>query len=335
MTILDSLIENAGPRFQRTFADEALLERLRVCATDSLSDPEVRKKCQVVFRQWAVAYSATSGMERVVALQKQLPKRKKPVTQQQSKVLRETEPHPDEDPFSTADDEKDNRKRSVSSATPNTYASSSTMIPTTSSNATSYHRKKLKSEKPSKRSRHKGFNLEKEKPQILQAIASSSIASTNLMNALKLIDRERKRVSEDIDAVAKFEVCKQLRRQILRYIQHIESEQWLGSLIHANDNLIEALMAFEILDKSVEDDSDSEGIVWSDSEDVASSKPAATGQRSMPDDFAGLTIAHKTQGPPSNMHINSKEPSQGDEESSSEGIVEDENDPFADSHAYS
>ena len=80
------------------------------------------------------------------------------------------------------------------------------------------------------------------------------------MNSLKLIDRERGRVSDDSECLARFDVCKRLRRQILRYIQLIESEQWLGSLISANDGLVEALMAFEVLDKSVEDDSDSEGV---------------------------------------------------------------------------
>lgn len=38
LTILDALIQNGGPRFQRAFADEPLLERLRVCGTSDLSE---------------------------------------------------------------------------------------------------------------------------------------------------------------------------------------------------------------------------------------------------------------------------------------------------------
>ena len=41
-------------------------------------------------------------------------------------------------------------------------------------------------------------------------------------------------------------------------IQHVESEQWLGGLIHANDELVTALMTFEQLDTSIDADSDSE-----------------------------------------------------------------------------
>lgn len=41
-------------------------------------------------------------------------------------------------------------------------------------------------------------------------------------------------------------------------IHQVESEQWLGSLLHANDELVHALMAFEQLDQSIEADSDSD-----------------------------------------------------------------------------
>lgn len=125
LTVLDGLMENAGSRFQRAFVDEPLLERLRVCATDSLSDHEVKQKCQILFRQWASAYKSTPGMERIVALQKQLPKRKKAVTQQQSKVLRETEPNHNEDPFSNVNDGQEHSSPSVSFPAGNAFASTS------------------------------------------------------------------------------------------------------------------------------------------------------------------------------------------------------------------
>jgi len=70
LTILDGLIQNAGSRFQRTFADEMLLERLRVCGTSDLSDPLVRNKCKELFRSWAAEYKNTRGLERIAALYK-------------------------------------------------------------------------------------------------------------------------------------------------------------------------------------------------------------------------------------------------------------------------
>jgi LAS seventeen-binding protein 5 len=70
LTLLDGLIQNAGPRFQRGFVDEPLLERLRVCGTSDLSDPEVRKKCSELFRSWATEYKNTPGLERISVLYK-------------------------------------------------------------------------------------------------------------------------------------------------------------------------------------------------------------------------------------------------------------------------
>ena len=332
--MLDGLIENAGPRFQRAFADEPLLERLRVCATDSLSDSEVKNRCQILFRQWAVAYQSTPGMERIVALQKQLPKRKKPVTQAQSRVIQETEREAEEDPFGNEEDQP------ASSPTSSERPTNSLSIRPSRSTSTSgpdlYSTPKLskkpKTEKSSKKHKHRNFNLEKEKPQILEAIASSSVASTNLMNALKLLNREHIRVSEHAETVNRFETCKALRRQVLRYIHHVESEQWLGSLINANDTLVEALMAFEILDKSVDDDSDSDGNEWNDEE--APAKPARPGpdkRKSVQEAFSGLSISKSPPKAHPTMLLNGQGGIRHDEDNGSD--EEDGDDPFADSNA--
>lgn len=69
LVLLDGLIQNAGPRFQRAFADEPLLERLRVCGSSDLSDPAVRAKCRELFGQWA-QYGKTPGLERIARLNK-------------------------------------------------------------------------------------------------------------------------------------------------------------------------------------------------------------------------------------------------------------------------
>ncbi|KXG48086.1 VHS subgroup [Penicillium griseofulvum] len=240
LTILDFLVQNAGERFLRDFADEALLERLRIAATDSVSDPLVKQKCKQIFGQWATTYKDTPGMAKVTALYKQVPKRKQPATQAKAKVLREgSAAHANEPPMGHV--------VSVSGGSgPATLLTSPKQKP-----------KKVKKDKKLSIS-SKRFDLEKERPEILQALAASSVASTNLLNALKLVNRETHRVSEDAECIHRFETCKQLRHGILRYIQYIETEEFLGGLIHANDELVDALMAFEVLDKSVDYDSDSE-----------------------------------------------------------------------------
>lgn len=106
---------------------------------------------------------------------------------------------------------------------------------------------------------------------MLETMASANLASANLLNGLQLINREQQRVSENPEVMNRFETCKQLRRQVLRYIHLVESEQYIGGLLNANDELVKALMAFEIMDKSIDDDdSDSE-----DDSDITQAKLAS------------------------------------------------------------
>ena len=291
LTILDGLMQNAGSRFQRTFADEPLLERLRILAKDDMVDAEVRAKCNILFRQWAVAYKGTAGLERIAALYKQLPQTKRPQPHQ-SKVLRETEAEAErENVLSPASPTSSNRRgssppshMSVSSSTPRPVILGPAPLPSSSIF------------KKDKKSKQKPFNLEKEKPRLLETIATASVASTNLLNAVQLINREEQRVSNNPEVMSRFETCKLLRRQILRYIQLVESDQWIGSLLSANDELVKALTAFEIMDKSIDDDSDSEREGYGNMPPTSPKSP--TGTRGAEAAFAGLSLNEKVPPKP-------------------------------------
>lgn len=175
---------------------------------------------------------------------------------------------------------------------------------------------------------------------MLQTLASSSVASTNLLNALKLVNREAHRVSEDAEVLDRFERCKQLRRQILRYIQFVESEEYLGSLIHANEELVTALMAYEVLDKSVDYDSDSD-------QDVLESGWHPRDQdEDLNENFSGLAVnPPKPPRPPRPMSLpvlpspsSAQQKRRVFDDSESESDTEseeddDENNPFGDRNA--
>ncbi len=334
LTVLDGLIQNAGPRFQRVFADEPLLERLRIAGTDPISDKVVKAKCKLLFAQWAASYKDSPGMEGIVALYHQLPQRRKPKTQQQSRVIKETEAEVEAE----AERQQGGYQVSVSGGgasskplnSPVSQTSSQSLRPPVASHSSSFSTSSKGSKvSKTKKPKSKPFNLEKEKPQLLETLATSNVASTNLMNALKLVNRESKRVSEDPEVLNRFETCKVLRRQILRYIQNVESEQYLGSLIHANEELVNALMAFEVLDKSVEDDSDSDENEW-DSDTNA--KPPKSKQPV--EGFAGLTLGEGESTQQGKARMKMPMPTQGDLDSEEESEAEeDENDPFADRNA--
>ncbi|KAJ6095901.1 hypothetical protein N7486_006647 [Penicillium sp. IBT 16267x] len=307
LVILDFLIQNAGERFLRDFADEPLLERLRIAGTDPVSDPLVKQKCKVLFGQWAVTYKDTPGMGKITALYRQLPKRKQPATQAKAKVLREGSSNPNGPTMG--------HTVSVSAGNgPSTTLSSPK------------HRSKPKKDKKEKKlsiSAGKSFNLERERPEILQTLASASVASTNLLNALKLVNRETTRVSEDAECINRFEKCKKLRHSILRYIQYIETEEFLGGLIHANEELVTALMAFEVLDKSVDYDSDSDDDVLGGNWRSRSEMDEEVNQS-----FSGLSV-----NPPKPPRPTALSALQDLESESEESEEDDEDDPFGDRNA--
>jgi hypothetical protein len=252
LTILDGLIGNAGARFQRTFADEPLLERLRIMPRDDLVDPDVRNKCNALYRQWAVQYKKTPGLEKIASLYTQLPHSSRKLQPSQSRVIRETEQEARREAAQQSSPPKSSPPRgSPSKPAPPPPPSKPIALGQTSSSFWSGKSK-------DKKTRPLKFNLEKEKGALMETIAAASVASTNLINAIKLINRENQRVSENTECRNRFDQCKVLRRKILRYIQLVESEQFIGGLLSANDELVKALMAYEVMDKSIDDDSDSD-----------------------------------------------------------------------------
>ncbi|KAL2115890.1 hypothetical protein VTJ04DRAFT_10145 [Mycothermus thermophilus] len=341
LTLLDGLIQNAGPHFQRNFADEALLERLRFCGTATLSDPEVKKKCSELFASWAAEYKNTPGMYEVANLYKQLPRRKQVVTQERSKVIKETE-----NPFGEDDEEEDKAQPGPSSGTHSRTSSRSQP----SAFRGTYESPKKK-DKKSKRS--KPFNFEAEKDQMKTHIGEALLAATNLTNTLQSINREKERISENPVAVQQFEACKQLRRKILRYIYHVESPEYLGSLLQANDQLVTALMTFEQLDRSVDADSDSDDelaeqahIYRMMTEKAKGKEPASPSSPTV--EMAALSIGSPTTSPrrvppprpsaatkPSMLPPRPTSSRQAAADSSGEEDNDDEDNPFADRNAIS
>lgn len=318
LVILDALIQNAGSRFQKAFADEPLLERLRILARDETVDADVRKRVNLLFRQWAVAYKGTTGLERIAALHKELPRRSKPQPQQ-SRIIREQDAEAAREREEHSPPPTPQPRRPDPPHKPSSSSKPVTLGSTSSSGGSSLFSRSKKDKKTPKGQR---FSLEREKGQMLETMASANVASANLLNGLQLINREQQRVSENSEVMNRFETCKQLRRQILRYIHLVESEQYIGGLLNANDELVKALMAFEIMDKSIDDDdSDSE-----DESDMAQAK------------LASLKMQDETPPakPPRPMSIPMPPappvPAAGKQRADPESEPEDDDDPFGDSN---
>jgi len=313
-------------------------------ARDDAVDPQVRQKCKVLFVQWANEYKDTAGLQSIANLYKEFPKTGRPAAARQ-KVLEQTEPH-DSDSEVPAVASSADHSRTPSNVQAQTVANPVqsrpvTLTPTHSSFSAKLAKTKNKLGGSSKSS-GLAFNLGREKENMTNCIARSSIASTNLLNGLQLINRETERVSENPEVVNRFDICKTLRRQILMYIQNVESDEWIGSLVNANDELVKALTAYEIMDRSIEDDSDSDA--WESAEAHAPTQHSRGVSSDTAAQLAGLRLAEGAAAagpakPPRpamggfTMPAKPSFPTAPAAKEEEEGAEEDEDNPFGDDNA--
>ena len=82
-------------------------------------------------------------------------------------------------------------------------------------------REKAAAKDPQRRpnKQRKPFNFEIEKPNILSSIATASQASNNLINALKLVNREKESIEENTRVQETLAAAKAARKPVVRYIQ--------------------------------------------------------------------------------------------------------------------
>ncbi|CAE7105783.1 unnamed protein product [Rhizoctonia solani] len=103
------------------------------------------------------------------------------------------------------------------------------------------------------------FVYETEKPKILQTIAEASQASTNLVNAVKRVNREQESVTSNADVQECLATAKATRKQLIRYIQlAIQKEEIIGTLLDTNERIIAAIQLYDKMSKSPDQDSDEE-----------------------------------------------------------------------------
>jgi len=95
------------------------------------------------------------------------------------------------------------------------------------------------------------FQFEKDKPKVLASIADASQASSNLANAITLVNRGTDNLQTNDRVQECLTNAKQARKAVVRYIQLVENEEIIGTLIEANERLVSAIEMYDRL--SVQD----------------------------------------------------------------------------------
>lgn len=95
------------------------------------------------------------------------------------------------------------------------------------------------------------FNFEKAKPKILEEIALGNSNANNLVNALKLINTSEDRWEIDLQHDKRLQEihdkCEESKKRIVRYARLVENEEWIGTLLATNEDLLKALEMYDIM----------------------------------------------------------------------------------------
>ncbi|KAI0077440.1 hypothetical protein K474DRAFT_1661700, partial [Panus rudis PR-1116 ss-1] len=229
LVILRALVENGGHKFQTSFADSHLIDAIKHLAHDPSTDPKVKKKLLSVLAAWHAQFKDDPSMSMVSSLYRQC--RPAAAHTQQMQTLHsagldmtyENEKKRQEE-RERKEKEKEEKRKAKEKA-------------------------RLEAEKKKKAVKRKPFNFEEEKPKILTAIANASQATNNLINAITLVNTEH----DSLQTNARVQEClaqvRLARKPIVRYVQLVENEDMIGTLIDTNDRIIAALDTYDTLSK--------------------------------------------------------------------------------------
>jgi len=228
LVILNALVENCGPKFHtNAFADGQLTDALKHLATDSTTDPKVRKKVMAVLASWSRLFKGDRGAAGIAGLYRQV----KPAHSSRK-------PEIDLETLTERERDGEQRRRDKEEAKRKAREKRLKLEET--------KRKKAASQTTTTPSR-RGFDFEQEKPQVLTAIANASSAANNLVNAIRLVNTENESLLTNNRVQECLAKAKQTRKIIVRYIQQVENEEIIGTLIETNERIIAALESYDKL----------------------------------------------------------------------------------------
>lgn len=235
LIILKALVENCGQRFQATFANDQLVDRIKIMSQDQLVDASVRRLLMRVLLSWHQQFKDDPSMKLVTGLYAACGGGRKSEIQKKNEAAEAYR--------------KMQEKQRVEA-----------QIRSDRKAAELLQKEEDKKRKGGKKSGTKrpAFNFEQEKPAILQSLAISQQVATALVNALQHVNREKDSVVDNVRVQDYLVKTKVERKKVIRYIQLVKDEEFLGGLIAANDQIILALELYDRVSKPADVDSDDE-----------------------------------------------------------------------------
>jgi len=290
LTILEALVLNGGDRFSTTFADARLVETLKSLISDPRTDQILRRRLLTMMQDWERSYGSDPKMVVPASLFKSCGGREK--LERMSSPASPTRP-------------KSSTPRSLITGIDNP-PSVQEADPSLSKAQLKMQQKQAKKRKqmlksshidqryrtelvlPTSNSPHLDFDLNKEKPRILQALASASQSANNLVNRLQLIGADS--VSNDSIAEKLAENAKTSQKVLIGYIQtvseHDSEGEYLGTLLNTNAQVVAALELYNELGNSKLEGSQVDDVAKRlEKAQIATPQPGSNSEPNLFDDF--------------------------------------------------
>ncbi|KAH9459702.1 hypothetical protein MJO29_003670 [Puccinia striiformis f. sp. tritici] len=255
LTVLDALVLNGGDRFKSTFADARLVECLKGIVSDSRSDPLVKRRLLTIMEDWERVYGSDPKMIAPAGLLKLCggkPKHTASITssnkskislgqrsmltgvEKTSSVPSVLDPQPlAKSQLKIQEKEDKKRKQKLKSSRIDQRYRTELVLPPTKTDPDLLM----------------GFDLSKERPRILEVVASASQNANNLVNRLQLISPDQ--VANDRSLKSLAEKVKSSQKTLTRYIQtvseHDTEGEYMGTLLNTNGQVVTALELYEDL----------------------------------------------------------------------------------------
>ncbi|KAI9008447.1 hypothetical protein CLU79DRAFT_777060 [Phycomyces nitens] len=265
LEVLKLLMENSTQKFHRELiSNEKMKERFELILSSPAEDITVKKSLVGILGGWAIKYKGDPGMNVISDLYEMgrsrlgLPKRGRsgsmPARPRQSTPPRQESPPPvpalipADIPAPPAPSPptvaralppvvtKEVKRRSLPSVKPirttdtTTSRASGSVTPSTPTRV---------------------FNFAAAKPRIINEVALANQNSNNLVNALRLINTSEDRWEIDLQHDSRLQdyrqKCEESKKKIVRYARLVEDEEWIGTLLATNEELLKALHMYELM----------------------------------------------------------------------------------------
>ncbi|GLB35941.1 putative VHS domain containing protein [Lyophyllum shimeji] len=227
LVLLKALVENCGPKFQTSFADGHLTDALKNLSWDSSTDKRVRRKLTLVLASLHEQFNDDPSMSVVAGLYHQCGA---DARRRREQEITHFVGMPEDKKKQEKDEARQRAKKEKEQA-----------------KARKKEEERQRQRQGQNQSQRTPFVFEKEKPKVLASIADASQASSNLVNAIRLVNSETDSVQTNARVQECLTTAKQTRKAVVRYIQLVENEELIGTLIETNDRLMSALEMYENL----------------------------------------------------------------------------------------